>query len=231
MFDSDLDFLSYADLRRRALRHLVGGQTFLMHLALFVSTVTLQFFSVFSRGYTEGEFIPPYFIHPSVGKTYMVWAVVLGVHAVWTFWRSGIQFQRRSRAVETAIDERANTLPIDDERDRLHLQLLLDEDIRQRATLLIPPITFAVISAFVWVWWATTGASTSFTWQITPFAVIPFILWMMVLVVRRQASGQPSLRTSIEKRKHVEAVPRLELVEDGELIEFPTDKKAKRHFL
>jgi hypothetical protein len=229
MFDSYHDFLSYLDLRRRALRHLASGQTFLLHLALFVSTVTLQFFNA-NRGYTEGEYIPPYFIHPSIGKTYMVWAVLLGIHALWTFWRSGLQFQRRSRAVEAALSERENTLPIDDEHDRFHLQLLLAEDIRGRANLLIPPITFAVISAFVWVSWATSNAATSFTWQITPFAVIPFVLWMVALAARRQASGQ-LFESAKEKRKHDEGVSRLELAEDGELIDFPMDKKAKRNSL
>lgn len=210
-------FLDYLEMRRRVEKRLAKTSLLALHTFVFALIVGgMAAFGLFTSGWPAMQ---PYFIAPAAGWFITWWSGLLFLHSAATYWRSGLNANRRNRAIE---DEMRRRLSADegyfdaDELFRLHNQL--DEDLQTRASALPLYFGLAGVNLLVWLMFASQGAFTNFGWIATPILALmfaPFLARRNRMIAQREAElhGQ----TNVKRKREDAAVWRL--AEDGEIIE------------
>jgi hypothetical protein len=186
------DFLDYVEIRRRIERHLPGMFWVFVHLALFLAAVLallgIEHPMYYYNGYTSS------FIRPDLGFAMTFWSVLLLIHSLWTFRRSGATGKVRERAIERELQERLeqdDTQLLNDQRRVFRIRGLLDEDIRQRSGHFVGLLGFLILNAATWFVWAANGGRDSYTWQMTiPTAIAVLAPALALNLFRRRRRDQ-----------------------------------------
>jgi hypothetical protein len=195
------EFLDYVEIRRRIERLLPGMQAVFVHLVLFLAAVVVFLAVEFPRlhyySYTQ------YFMEPGMGFFMTVWSVLLVLHGLWLYRRSGSAAAVREQAVEREIQarlEQGDTALLEDQRRVFRIRGLLDEDIRQRAGLNVALLTFLAVNVGTWLVWASHGAVDSYTWQMTIPTALAFLIPAFVLNLWRRRRRDTRLRSLMSER-------------------------------
>src|SRR5437879_4514794 len=96
------DFLDYIEIRRRIERQLSGMFWVFVHLGLFLAAVLALLAIEHPIYYYNGG---TSFIEPNIGFAMTYWSVLLLLHSLWTYRRSGATAKVRERAVERELHE------------------------------------------------------------------------------------------------------------------------------
>jgi hypothetical protein len=226
------DFLDYVEIRRRIEQRLPQMPAVWAHLALFLGAV-IVLVTVTSPhgGYYYYERVG-YFIQPGNGFAMAGWSVLLLIHGLWAYKRSGAA-SIREQAVERELRERLehdDTGLLADHRRNFRIRGLLDEDVRQRAGLYVGMLAFLLINAVTWLIWGANGARDSYTWQMTIPTAIAILAPAFALNAWRRARRDRKLQalmseqhTQVAKSKRKLSFDEMaeravRLSDDGELV-------------
>ena len=151
MWNSYFSYLDYLELRRRVERRLSGSLWLFIHVALFV-IIPQACYGLWPWGW----WYPGYtLVHDWIAAAMIGWSIILLLHGLWTFFRSGAWGGRRSQVIETEMRERVrsdDSYLTQDSRDLFRLHGLLEEDVRRRSGMMVVPLTlFTVINAVLWI--------------------------------------------------------------------------------
>lgn len=224
MLENHFDFRDYVDLRERVWRHLPSGRAFILHLVIFVVAVTILLLEATYRPRGGQPYL--YFVNPDVSKGFVLWAIVIALHGLIVWWRSGLRAGQRSTAVDFVINNQYQADTTLTEMEFFLLHRLLSEDVQRNAKVLSPALWFAFLNALVWTISGAINLNTSLTWQVTPFASLPFLVWMIVIALGRKTDENrhfPSQRQPKQKNEKRKLSDHWQS-EDGELIDFPEVK-------
>lgn len=235
MDDAYLSYLEYRELRRRVERRLAKPRLLLVHVVIYVAVITGMMTWITSYFYGQTVIYQAY----QYRFPFSLWAVVLMLHAVFVWVRSGAIEERRSQQIEHAIRERLN-----EDRDwqissrslfRLHA--LLDNDVRVRSGFTVTLAFTALLNAVMWVVWASLSSqSNTEAWRLTPWFALALLipyglnLWRQRRSIRKirrtleRMSDDLPATVKHKKRHHLEADEYANetvysLGDDGELVD------------
>ncbi len=230
------DFFDYIEIRRRIERQLPGAQQVFGHLALFLLAV-IAFVTIRYGQYSVNPW-PGYGLEPGLAYAMTFWSILLLIHGLWAYRRSGAAGAARERAVERELEKRIgqdDTGLLADHRRVFRIRGLLDEDIRLRSGLFIWLLSFLAVNATTWVIWASAGARSSYTLQMTIPTAIAFVAPALVLnlwrrrrrdrkLQRLMSEQAPQAAKAKRKRSFDEMAERaVRLSDDGELVNADDD--------
>lgn len=181
MWNSYFSYLDYLELRRRVERRLSGSLWLFIHIAAF-AFLPLVCFGLWPYGW----WYPGYtLVHGWIAAAMVGWSVVLLLHGLWIFFRSGAWGARRSQVIETEMRERLrsdDTYLTQDSRDLFRLHGLLEEDVQRRTGTTTTLLSlFTVVNVVSWIA-ARGGLYDALIWWL-PAAV--FLLLLPILIVSR----------------------------------------------
>jgi Na+/proline symporter len=230
-------FLDYLELRRRIEKRLAKANWLLLHSLLFV-VVTGVLLALFSAGTPS---IPlGFFIVPPIGYAMTAWSVILLLHTLWYFSRSGASPNRRSEMIECEMRERVenqDSYLSDDPKELFRIHGLLDEDLQKRAGVFYSLRLFVTLNLFAWLGsLLSDGLRSSFAWQVVPMlgiAFLPILAFNAWQRGRQEGRVRKLLGSAMDQQADIDRNERLvRLSDDGELIDFEPDslvgKKKKR---
>jgi hypothetical protein len=235
MWDKQPLFLDYLQIRQRIESRLAASQAILAHIGLYlIAVLAFLIASIYPPNY---PYVPrSYFIEPGVSYLMTAWSILLLGHGVWAYRKSGASGNIRAQAIENEINQRlehGDTELLSNPRHAFRLQALLNEDIRLRAGLFAPIMTFLMLNAVTWAAWAVQGEFTSYTWQMTvPTALVVLLPPLAVNAWRRGRRNRRIMRlltdeyaASMKPKRTVEVAydAAYRLSDDGELVEISED--------
>lgn len=226
MWNDYANFLDYMEIRRRVEKKLAKPSRLFLHIAAFVAVASAAgFHALMTSGW---PYMRSYFVEPGAGQWMAIWSVVLLLHGLYTYWRSGANINSRSEAIEREMRERLNK---HDGSDLFHLHGLLQEDIQRRAGVVPLYMVFTLVNLFIWLPWALTYPITNFAWIVTPIIALSFAVALSfknTQIARYEAELQ-QIEGKRKRRDHAASAVRLS--EDGELIELdepaPKEKRLR----
>jgi hypothetical protein len=104
MWNSYFGYLDYLELRRRVERRLSGSLWLFAHIVVF-AFLPLVCFALWPYGWwypVRGSTL----VHDWIAYGMIGWSIVLLLHGLWTYFRSGAWGGRRSQVIETEMRER-----------------------------------------------------------------------------------------------------------------------------
>ncbi len=239
MWNSYWTFLDYLELRRRVERRVGGGLWLFLHIGAFIAVVVTL---LAPRPF---YWINSYFIEPGAGQIMAIWSLILAIHGVWTFARSGAAAGARSRAIETEMRERLrndDTYLSDNPKDLFRLHGLLEDDLRRRSSPTWVLTMYSIANALMWIPWAVfNDARDSFPWQMTPMTAVFLLLPMLAFSVFSRSRREGRLRQQMEnlsdntqpreetpKQKRFAENVHMRLTDDGELVTIEDEMDAPK---
>jgi hypothetical protein len=228
-------FLDYLELRRRVERRLSRSSwVFLFAHIVLLSFLPLIFYgaSPWARWWYPGPgWAPGPLVHGWIAHVMIGWSVLLLLHGLWTFFRSGTWGNRRNNVIEAEMRERLrnqDSYLVEDARDLFRLHGLLEDDVRRRAGPAALLTLFTIANAYLWI--STQGGLyDALTWWLPAFMtliLLPFVgfnLWNR----RRHERTLRDLMASdapLPDVKHKRDIHYLS--DDGEMLEIIDDEET-----